>query len=60
MQWEFQVGPAVGISAGDEVWAARYILEVLYLVVLKLFTISIFNLARMLSLIVSLARLYSC
>ncbi|KAJ6796727.1 glutamine synthetase cytosolic isozyme 1 [Iris pallida] len=26
-QWEFQVGPAVGISAGDEVWVARYILE---------------------------------
>ncbi|KAL5164225.1 Glutamine synthetase nodule isozyme [Glycine soja] len=26
-QWEFQVGPSVGISAGDEVWAARYILE---------------------------------
>ncbi|KAL5983075.1 Glutamine synthetase cytosolic isozyme 1 [Asimina triloba] len=25
--WEFQVGPAVGISAGDEVWVARYILE---------------------------------
>lgn len=29
MQWEFQVGPSVGISAGDEVWVARYILEVL-------------------------------
>ncbi|KAG6383444.1 hypothetical protein SASPL_156804 [Salvia splendens] len=26
-QWEFQVGPSVGISAGDEVWIARYILE---------------------------------
>ncbi|KAJ4833432.1 hypothetical protein Tsubulata_048890 [Turnera subulata] len=26
-QWEFQVGPAVGISAGDEVWVARYLLE---------------------------------
>ncbi|PQM42430.1 glutamine synthetase cytosolic isozyme [Prunus yedoensis var. nudiflora] len=26
-QWEFQVGPSVGISAGDELWAARYILE---------------------------------
>ncbi|CAN1228544.1 Glutamine synthetase cytosolic isozyme 2 [Linum perenne] len=24
---EFQVGPSVGISAGDEVWVARYILE---------------------------------
>ncbi|CAN1758734.1 Glutamine synthetase cytosolic isozyme 2 [Linum perenne] len=28
-QWEFQVGPSVGISAGDEVWVARYILEVI-------------------------------
>ncbi|KAM0897003.1 hypothetical protein ACQ4PT_022842 [Festuca glaucescens] len=26
-QWEFQVGPSVGISAGDQLWAARYILE---------------------------------
>ncbi|CAN6697825.1 unnamed protein product [Malus baccata var. baccata] len=26
-QWEFQVGPSVGISAGDELWAAHYILE---------------------------------
>jgi len=26
-QWEFQVGPSVGISAGDEIWVARYILE---------------------------------
>ncbi|KAL0877351.1 hypothetical protein Bca101_027056 [Brassica carinata] len=26
-QWEFQVGPSVGISAADEVWIARYILE---------------------------------
>ncbi|KAJ0100610.1 hypothetical protein Patl1_21199 [Pistacia atlantica] len=26
-QWEFQVGPAVGISAADELWVARYILE---------------------------------
>ncbi|RDX98556.1 hypothetical protein CR513_18497, partial [Mucuna pruriens] len=26
-QWEFQVGPAVGISAGHELWAARFILE---------------------------------
>ncbi|XWS75372.1 hypothetical protein CRYUN_Cryun01aG0081100 [Craigia yunnanensis] len=26
-QWEFQVGPAVGISAGDELWVAHYILE---------------------------------
>lgn len=29
LQWEFQVGPAVGISAGDELWVARYILEVI-------------------------------
>jgi len=27
-QWEFQVGPAVGVSAGDQLWVARYILEV--------------------------------
>ncbi|KAK1373955.1 Glutamine synthetase [Heracleum sosnowskyi] len=27
LRWEFQVGPAVGILAGDEVWVARYILE---------------------------------
>ncbi|XP_077247100.1 glutamine synthetase nodule isozyme-like [Tasmannia lanceolata] len=26
-QWEFQVGPVVGISAADELWVARYILE---------------------------------
>jgi glutamine synthetase len=26
-QWEFQVGPALGISAADQLWAARYILE---------------------------------
>ncbi|KAL4347119.1 hypothetical protein GQ457_17G004970 [Hibiscus cannabinus] len=26
-QWEFQVGPSVGISAGDQIWIARYILE---------------------------------
>jgi len=26
-QWEFQVGPSVGISAADEMWVARYILE---------------------------------
>ncbi|OMO61124.1 hypothetical protein COLO4_33549 [Corchorus olitorius] len=25
--WEFQVCPSVGISAGDELWIARYILE---------------------------------
>jgi glutamine synthetase len=26
-QWEYQVGPSVGISAGDELWVSRYILE---------------------------------
>ncbi|KAK8949501.1 Glutamine synthetase cytosolic isozyme 1-1 [Platanthera zijinensis] len=26
-QWEFQVGPEIGISAGDQLWIARYILE---------------------------------
>nr|AHJ10960.1 cytosolic glutamine synthetase 1 isoform 2 [Lemna minor] len=26
-QWEFQVGPAVGISASDQLWVARYLLE---------------------------------
>jgi hypothetical protein len=26
-QWEFQVGPSIGIAA-DQLWAARYILEV--------------------------------
>ncbi|KAK6153875.1 hypothetical protein DH2020_013514 [Rehmannia glutinosa] len=26
-QWEFQVGPSVGISAADQLWVARYILE---------------------------------
>jgi len=26
-QWEFQVGPCLGISAGDHLWMARYILH---------------------------------
>ncbi|CAN4091655.1 unnamed protein product [Withania somnifera] len=26
-QWEFQVGPSVGIEAGDHIWCARYLLE---------------------------------
>lgn len=26
-QWEFQVGPCVGIEAGDHLWMARYILH---------------------------------
>nr|GEV93135.1 glutamine synthetase [Tanacetum cinerariifolium] len=26
--WEFHIGPSMGIAYGDELWAARYILEV--------------------------------
>jgi len=26
-QWEFQVGPSVGIAAGDDMWMARYLLQ---------------------------------
>ncbi|XP_020108421.1 glutamine synthetase leaf isozyme, chloroplastic [Ananas comosus] len=26
-QWEYQVGPSVGIEAGDHIWCSRYILE---------------------------------
>ncbi|XP_048621271.1 glutamine synthetase cytosolic isozyme 1-3-like [Brassica napus] len=26
-QWEFQVSPVEGISTGDQVWVARYLLE---------------------------------
>ncbi|KAL2652561.1 hypothetical protein R1flu_020689 [Riccia fluitans] len=26
-QWEYQVGPVVGISSGDQLWVSRYILE---------------------------------
>ena len=26
-QWEFQIGPCSGVSAGDELWVARYILH---------------------------------
>ena len=26
-QWEYQVGPCVGIDAGDQLWMSRYILE---------------------------------
>lgn len=25
-QWEFQIGPVVGVRAGDELWVARYLL----------------------------------
>lgn len=27
-QWEFQISPTIGIGAGDQLWVARYILEV--------------------------------
>lgn len=27
-QWEFQISTVVGIGAGDQLWVARYILEV--------------------------------
>jgi len=30
MQWEYQVGPSVGIDAGDHIWISRYILEVIH------------------------------
>ncbi len=26
-QWEYQIGPATGIDAGDQLWISRYILE---------------------------------
>ena len=26
-QWEFQIGPASGIQAGDHLWAARFLLQ---------------------------------
>lgn len=26
-QWEYQIGPAVGIAGGDDTWIARYILD---------------------------------
>jgi glutamine synthetase len=26
-QWEYQIGPATGIDAGDQLWLSRYILE---------------------------------
>ena len=26
-QWEFQIGPCVGIDAADQLWVARYLLE---------------------------------
>ena len=33
MQWEYQVGPSVGIEAGDHIWISRYLLEVLQIVI---------------------------
>lgn len=29
VQWEYQVGPSVGIEAGDHIWCSRYLLEVI-------------------------------
>lgn len=26
-QWEFQVGPCVGVAAGDDLWMARFLLH---------------------------------
>lgn len=26
-QWEFQVGPCLGISIGDDLWMARFLLH---------------------------------
>ena len=26
-QWEFQIGPCIGIDSGDQLWLARYILN---------------------------------
>jgi hypothetical protein len=36
MQWEYQVGPSVGIDAGDHIWISRYILEVIHLCIKNL------------------------
>lgn len=30
LQWEYQVGPSVGIEAADHMWCSRYILEVIH------------------------------
>lgn len=38
MQWEYQVGPSIGIDAGDHIWASRYILEVMFFPLLNLKT----------------------
>lgn len=26
-QWEFQVGPCVGVNVGDDLWMARFLLH---------------------------------
>lgn len=26
-QWEYQVGPCVGVSAGDDLWLSRFLLH---------------------------------
>lgn len=44
LQWEYQVGPSVGIEAGDHIWASRYILEVIPFNLLLVFhTIGLFD-----------------
>jgi len=46
LQWEYQVGPSVGIEAGDHIWASRYILEVIsfnLLLVFHIYNIQLFN-----------------
>lgn len=27
LQWEYQVGPCVGVSAGDDLWVSRFLLH---------------------------------
>ncbi|KAI9123921.1 hypothetical protein K1719_005221 [Acacia pycnantha] len=39
-QWEYQVGPSVGIEAGDHIWCSRYILEMKSVAAGKLFQLS--------------------
>jgi len=45
LQWEYQVGPSVGIEAGDHIWASRYILEVIHFAYLSVYThtVGLFN-----------------
>ncbi len=37
-QWEFQIGPVMGIEAGDQLWIARYICEHRYLKTVRPFS----------------------